>query len=110
MDIALLNVKITLQKSLVTVDNIGNHTAEWVDHYSCFATVSNESPSENTSAGVVVDNSKIDFTVRYCKKVAEVNSTNYRVMFIGEVYEILGVDHMNFKKKAVKLKCQKVRD
>lgn len=110
MDIALLNVKITLQKSLVTVDNIGNHTAEWVDHYSCFATVSNESPSENTSAGVVVDNSKIDFTVRYCKKVAEVNSTNYRVMFNGEVYEILGVDHMNFKKKAVKLKCQKVRD
>lgn len=110
MDIALLNVKITLQKSSVTVDNIGNHTAEWGNHYSCFATVSNESPSENTSAGVVVDNSKVDFTVRYCKKVAKVNSTNYRVVFNGEVYEILGVDHMNFKKKAVKLKCQKVRD
>ena len=110
MDIALLNVKIIIQKSSVIVDNFGNHTAKWENYYYCFATVSNESPSENTSAGVVVDNSKIDFTVRYCKKVAKLNSTNYRVMFNGEVYEILGVDHMNFKKKAVKLKCQKVRD
>ena len=110
MDIALLNVKITLQKSSVTVDNIGNHLTNWTDFYSCFATVSNEAPSENTSAGVLVDNSKMNFTVRYCRKMAEVNSTNYRVMFDGEIYEILGVDHMNFKKKAVKLKCQKVRD
>lgn len=110
MNIAILNTKILIQKSSVVVDNIGNHTAEWENHYSCFATVSNESPSENTSAGVVVDNSKVDFTVRYCKKVAKVNSTNYRVKFCDDVYEILGVDHMNFKKKAVKLKCQKVRD
>lgn len=34
MDITLLNVKITVQKNTVTVDNIGNHKNEWTDYYS----------------------------------------------------------------------------
>lgn len=109
MDIALLNVKITVQKNTVTVDKIGNHKNEWKDYYSCYATVSGESPNENTDAGTVVDNSKIDFTVRYCKTVSSVDSTGYRVVYNGEIYNILGIDHKNFKKKSVKLKCQKVR-
>lgn len=109
MDIALLNVKITVQKNTVTVDKIGNHKNEWTDYYSCYATASGESPSENTDAGTVVDNSKIDFTVRYCKAVSAVDSTGYRVIYGGEVYNILGIDHKNFKKRSVKLKCQKVR-
>ena len=96
MDIALLNVRITVQKNTAAVDKIGNHKNEWVDYYSCHATVSGESPSENTDAGTVVDNSKID-------------STGCRVLYDGEIYNILGIDHKNFKKKSVRLKCQKVR-
>lgn len=109
MNIALLNVKITVQKNTVTVDKIGNHKNEWMDYYSCYATVSNESPSENTAAGTVVDNSKIDFTVRYCKAVSAIDSAGYRVIYDSEIYNILGIDHKNFKKKSIKLKCQKVR-
>ena len=109
MDITLLNVKIVIQKNSVVVDRIGNHKNEWTDYYSCYATVSGESPSENTDAGTVVDNSKIDFTIRYCKSVSAVDSTDYRVMYGSEVYNILGIDHKNFKKRSVKLKCQKVR-
>lgn len=109
MDIALLNVKIVIQKNTVVVDKIGNHKNEWVDYYSCYATVSGESPSENTDAGTVVDNSKIEFTVRYCKSVSAVDSTGYRVIYNGEIYNILGIDHKNFKKRLVKLKCKKVR-
>ena len=104
-----MNVKITVQKSAVTVDEIGNHKAEWQDFYTCFATAGNESPSEDTAAGTVVDNSKINFTVRWCKSVSEVDSTDFRVKYDGEIYNILGIDHMNFKKKSVKLKCQKAR-
>ena len=104
-----MNVKITVQKSAVTVDEIGNHKAEWQDFYTCFATAGNESPSEETAAGTVVDNSKINFTVRWCKSVSEVDSTDFRVKYDGEIYNILGIDHMNFKKKSVKLKCQKAR-
>ena len=39
MDVALLNRKIIVQKNSVTVDAIGNHLNEWVDFYSCYATI-----------------------------------------------------------------------
>ena len=104
-----MDVKITVQKSAVTVDEIGNHKAEWQNFYTCFATAGNESPSEDTAAGTVVDNSKINFTVRWCSVVSEIDSTKYRVKYNDEIYDILGIDHMNFKKKSVKLKCQKAR-
>ena len=109
MDIALLNVKIVIQKNSVVVDKIGNHKNEWTDYYSCYAIASGESPSENTDAGTVVDNSKIDFTIGDCKSGSAVDSTGYRVIYNGEIYNILGIDHKNFKKRSVKLKCQKAR-
>ena len=109
MEIALLNERITIQKNSVTVDGIGNHILSWEDYFSCHATISNESPSEDTAAGTVVDNTKADFTVRWCKKVSEVTADRFRVVYAGEVYNILGLDHRNFKKKSVKLKCQKAR-
>lgn len=108
MKIALLKVRITIQKSTVVTDKYGNHKNEWTPYYSCYATVSSESPKEDTAAGTVVDSSKIDFTVRYCECAAAVTSTGYRIMFNDETYNILGVDHMNYKNKAVKFLCQKV--
>ena len=109
MDVAAMNVWIMFQKNEMVSDAIGNHENVWTDYYSCHATVSGESPSENTDAGTVVDNSKIDFTVRYCSLVSKIDSTGCRVLYDGEIYNILGIDHKNFKKKSVKLKCQKAR-
>lgn len=108
MKIELLNVRIEIQKSTVVTDKYGNHKNEWAPFYSCYATVSAESPKEDTAAGTVVDSSKIDFTVRYCESAAAVTSTGYRIVFKNETYNILGVDHMNYKNKAVKFLCQKV--
>lgn len=109
MDIALLNVSITIQKNEVIVDAIGNHKNEWTDYYSCYATVSGEGGKEDTAAGTTVDDSDISFTVRYCRTVSKINNTEFRVLFDGEIYNILAIDHMNFKKKSIKVKCQKVR-
>ena len=109
MDIALLNRKVTVQKNTVVVDDIGNHISKWDDFYSCYASISGESPNESTSAGMVVDNTKADFTVRWCKAVSEITADGFRIVYDGELYNILGIDHMNFKKKSVKFKCQKVR-
>lgn len=108
MKIELLNVRIEIQKNTVVIDAVGNHKNEWEPFYSCYATVSAESPKEETDAGTVVNSSKIDFTVRYCESAAAVTSTGYRIVFQNEMYNILGVDHMNFKNKAVKFLCQKV--
>lgn len=109
MNIELLNVRIYIQKNEVISDAIGNRKNAWKDYYTCYATVSAEAGKESTDAGLVVDDSKIDFTIRYCKKVAILTSTGYRIQFGNELYDILAVDHMNFKRKCIKLSCQKVR-
>ena len=108
MKIELLNVRITIQKATVVVDKYGNRKNDYETCYRCYATVSAEAAKEETSAGVVVDESKIDFTVRWCQAAAAVTSTGYRIIFNGELYNILGVDHMSYKHKAVKYHCQKV--
>ena len=112
MEASLLNVKVTFQKNAVEVDGVGNHKNAWVDYYPCHATVSGEAgkqTSESEVAGTVADESDISFTVRYCKKASVIDSTGYRVVFGGELYDILAIDHMNYKKKCLKFKCRKAR-
>lgn len=109
MEVSLLNVKITFQKSEVVVDDIGNHTNVWKDFYSCYATVSGESGMERAVAGTTVEDFDLAFTVRYCKKSAEVTAGGYRVLFGGELYNIVSIDHMNYKKKCLKFRCEKAR-
>jgi SPP1 family predicted phage head-tail adaptor len=65
--------------------------------------------SEKAVAGLIVDDSDLSFTVRYCKKAAEVTTDGYRVKFGDALYNIVSIDHMNYKKKSLKFKCEKVR-
>lgn len=109
MNIELLNVRIKLLQNAVTVDEIGNHKNGWQEYYSCYATVSAEGGKEATAAAQTVEADTIDFTLRYCRKVAALTSTGFRVEFAGEPYDITAIDHMNFMRKCVKLHCQKVR-
>ena len=109
MNIGLLNVRICISKNTVVTDAIGNHRNEWQPYYTCYATVSGEAGKEQTDAGLVVDDSNIDFTIRGCKKVSEIDSTNFRVEFNRELYNIAAVDHMNYRRKSIKLFCEKVR-
>ena len=109
MKIALLNEKILIQRAVVSCDGIGNRKNTWEDYFSCYATISGESGSEKNTAGMMVEDTDISFTVRWCKAVSSVVSTGYRILFRGEIFNIRLVDHMNYKKKSVKFKCQKVR-
>ena len=109
MEIALLNVKVTFQKNSVAADDIGNRRNVWEDYYTCHATVSGESGNEKAAAGLTVAKSDIAFTVRFCKQAAEVTADGFRIRFDGEVYNIVSVDHMNYRKKALKFRCEKAR-
>lgn len=109
MNIELLNVRIFISKNEVVIDAIGNHKNVWKEYYTCYATVSAEAGKEETSAGLVVDNSKVDFTIRWCRKAAEIAADKFRVEFNGELYNILAVNHMNYRKKCIKLSCEKAR-
>ena len=94
MDINLLNVRIKILKNTVLIDEIGNHKNEWLPFYSCYATVSSEAGKESTNVGMIIDDSKIDFTIRWCKKASLLDSTHYRIEFNGEIYDIKAIDHM----------------
>ena len=112
MDIALMNEKVTFQKNSVVTDAIGNHTNTWENYYSCFATIGGEglaSSKETEAAGTTVEDVSMTVTVRYCAKAAAIKSTEYRLIFKDEIYDITNVDHMNFKKKCLKFSCRKVR-
>lgn len=112
MEVSLLNVRITFQKNAVEVDGIGNHRNTWTDYYSCHATAGGEArkqTSETDVAGTVADASDVSFTVRWCRKASVIDSTGFRVVFGGELYDILAIDHMNYKKKLLKFKCRKAR-
>ena len=81
MKVSLLNERITIEKSKIEVDKIGNHKNVWSKYYSCYATISSESPQEETSSGAIWDESKIDFTIRYSREVSDISSMGFRVIF-----------------------------
>lgn len=103
MNIAAMNVKISFQKSCVVTDEIGNHTNEWVDYFSCYATVSDKTADEADTAGQTVTSERMDFTVRYCSETAAVTSTGFRIMLGSRIYNIRSIDNMAFKNKSLKM-------
>ena len=112
MDVALLNERVVFQRNEAVVDEVGNHGNVWTDYYSCAATIGGEglaSSKEREAAGLTVEDAAMTVTVRYCRKAADIMSTGYRVLFRGGIYDIVNVDHMNFKRKALKFTCRKVR-
>ena len=112
MDIAGLGEKVTIQKNVVVVDEIGNRRNEWTDYFTCSCMIGGERgrlSTEKEAAGQVVSDAEMAVTVRYCNKTAVVNALEYRVLFRGEIFNITNVDHMSFKKKALKISCVKVR-
>lgn len=109
MEIVALNERIVFQEVSVSEDDIGNRKNVWVDCCSRFATISGESGKESTVIGVTTEVENICFTIRYCQAGLEMKSKTHRILFRGEVYNILYVEHLNYKKKALKFHCEKVR-
>jgi len=111
MIISLMNIIICFQKNTITSDTIGNRVSKWVDYYSCHATGSGENSSqkgvEDEVAGMTAVHPGIDFTVRWCKALSAITTDEYRIIYDGEIYNIIGIDHMNFKKKSLKFRCRR---
>lgn len=109
MDIAMLNVRITFQKNVIMTDDVGNHKNEWTDVWTCYATVSGENGDENNAAGQTVEDGRCAFTVRWSSETERIRAASHRIVFGNEYYDIVSVDHLNFRKKALKFICKKVR-
>ena len=67
------------------------------------------SPLQLLEQWYTVEDFSMTVSVRYCRKAAAIDSTHFRVMFMGEIYNIVNIDHMNFRKKSLKFTCRKER-
>ncbi|MDO5733508.1 MAG: phage head closure protein, partial [Eubacteriales bacterium] len=83
MDIALLNKRVTFQKRSVASDAIGNQIEHWTDAYTCAATISGEGGQETLISGAERDQHAMNVTVCWCKQIAVVNPSDYRIVFDG---------------------------
>lgn len=108
MKIADLNRKITFQSKTVEVDKIGNHKLKWSDFLTTNAYISFQGKGEEVFLGMEIDKSDISFTVRFQKKLKDVNTSEYRIFFDGEKYNIISIDFMNYKNRFIKFRCKKV--
>lgn len=107
MKISDFNKKITFQNKTVEVDKIGNHKSKWSDFLITNAYISFQGKVEEIFLGMEVDKSDISFTVRFQKKLQGINTSQYRIFFDDETYNIISIDFMNYKNRYIKFRCRK---
>lgn len=108
MNIALLNRRVTFQKLSALSDIFGNHTNQFKDYFTCFATMSGTG-NETEAAGRFIEQETADFTVRWCKALSTVTPENFRILSGEKIYNILYVDLMGGKHRALKFHCERTR-
>ena len=109
MEIAKLRSRITIQHSEVVKDAIGNHTNAWVDHYSCAAYANLAFGKEYGAAGQTLGSDTLVFEVRWCERLRDLDSTRFRILFGGAIYNIITVDDVQFRHEKLKLTAQRER-
>jgi len=107
MEIAALNKRVTFQKYGLLIDQYGNHTCKWQDVFTMFCTIGDESGSEISDAGVVIDKPTFSITARWCTGTRSVKPKTHRIMMDGIAYDITAVDSLNQKHRAIKFICKK---
>ena len=102
MEIGTLNQRITILENRVVTDEIGNHITKWEETFSLWAKVTVKTASETTDVGVTKEVQKLEFLVRQSPASLNINSTNFRILFRNNIYNITGLiplyDHNNYLK------------
>ena len=62
---------------------------------------------KSAAAGTTNDHGELLFSVRWCSEITAVNLTEYRILFRGEIYNILTIDPMNYSRVTVKIMARK---
>ena len=109
MDISKLRSRITIQRSEVATDAIGNHLSVWVDYWSCAAYANLASGKEYGAAGQTLGSDTLVFEVRWCERLRDLDSTKFRILFGGNIYNITCVDDVQFRHEKLKLTAQRER-
>lgn len=108
MKIVDFNRKITFQNKDVEGDEIGNHKSIWSDYLTTNSYISFQGKGEEVFLGMEIDRSDISFTVRFQNRLKNINTSDFRILFEAENYNIISIDFMNYKNRLIKFRCRKV--
>lgn len=95
--------RITLQKSFLGNDRAENHVLSWEDYFSCSVYVNSLSGKEYWEAAQVNAQKDIYFIIRYCSEVSAMDTEHYRILFRGQIYDIIFIDNVRYQNKTLKL-------
>lgn len=102
MEIGNLNQRITILEHRTVVDKIGNHITKWEETFSLWAKVTVKTATETTDAGITREGQKLEFLVRQSPASLNINSTNFRILFRNNIYNVTGItplyDYNNYMK------------
>ncbi len=104
--IARKNVRITFQKNEVYADRYKNRLQRWSDYFTCAAYADTYAAHEGGDA-VVSEEKSVSFECRWCPELSAVTTTEYRILFSGEPYNILSVDAMNYQRRSIRFTCRR---
>jgi len=106
MDFSRMNQRITFLENHTAIDEIGNHTSQWDEVYSCWASVTIKSSAETTNTGVTREIQSLSFGVRQCAFLRCVNPTTHKILFRGSVYDIKSVTPDYLKNDYLTIVCE----
>lgn len=104
-DTGKLNQRIMIQHKTVTADEIGNQTVEWADFHSCWAAVKGVSGREYWQAREQHEENTVNFKIRYCRKLKELGTTDFRIKFGDRLYDITSADNIQFADSLINIKA-----
>lgn len=104
MKIGDLRHRITLQKYIETTDDEGFSTQQWQDIATVWASVENLYGREYWQAAAIQAENTVKFTIRYRKDL----SSDMRIKFQGQHYEIISIDNIKYKNEYIEIKAKAV--
>lgn len=108
MKISGFNERVIIEKSTVYSDDIGNQLKRWEVYHTGFCHVNSQVAHETEGTAYILDDSKLTFTLRWQDKWQKLDAQSYRIRFKEKLFNIIGIDFMNYKGRYIKLHAQRV--
>lgn len=88
----------------VTLERLTDEGEHWEPFYDGRAYVNAIYGSEYWNARAVGEEGTVVFTLRFCRRLADIHASETRVLYRGDVYDVRQVDNPQFGNRYVKLK------
>ncbi|KOC32549.1 phage head closure protein [Clostridium botulinum] len=105
VNISDFNKKIVIEKLTIVTTKNNFDTEEWVSYATPWTSINNLYGREFWAAKAVNKEDTVIFTVRYSKKIADINKENYRIKFKDKIFNIIFIDNVKYENRLIKIKA-----